>query len=241
MMKKAGLIVVFSFIILVVNCQSSFEITINRPLRDYSHSSIEANNIYYTMGLMRDSNGYANGAIIKYDNENNLLIKEIIKTDTQIIIYYAREKYNNLFVVGWMKDTSQLSYLYVCELTIDLEIVMEKYHYIIPDGYDYLSLYDMVINQDNHIVLSGHFDNYEGTTGNCFVIIELDMEGNLLNYNYEESLYFDGSPFSDLVVKQDGTGYYYFLGQDSYEWVEFNNNLEYIAKNNNLKPIKNKK
>jgi len=228
-MRKAGLIVFFSFLLINVNCQSSFEITINRPLRDYSHSSIEAGNFYYTMGFIHDSIEYANGAIIKFDNENNLLIKEIIKNDTQTIINYAIEKTNNnILVVGWMKDTFQMSYLYVFEITTDLEIVMEKYHYFIPDGYDYFSLFDMVINQDDHIVLAGNFDDYAGTTGNCFLIVELDMDGNLLNNNYEESIYYDGTPFADLVVKQDGTGYYYF-GGGSYEWVEFNNDLEYVA------------
>ncbi|OQX78739.1 MAG: hypothetical protein B6D61_04810 [Bacteroidetes bacterium 4484_249] len=227
-MKKGGFLIVFSFVVLIGNCQSSFEITINRPLYDYSHSSIEVNNIYYTMGILRDSNDNANGTIVKYDNESNLFIKEIIKNDSSTALNFGIEKTNNnILVFGWMQDTSLLFYLYVCELTADLEIVMEKYHYIIPDDYDYIAIYDMVINEDNHVVFAGHFDDYGGSSSNCFVLVELDSEGNLINYNYEENVFYDGEQSADLVLKNDGTGYYYF-GGGSYKWVEFNNNLEYI-------------
>jgi len=129
-----------------------------------------------------------------------------------------------------VSDTASPEYLknlYVCEMTTELEIVWEKYHYFIPDGYDWFMIYDMVIDQDNHIVLAGNLENYEGTTGYCFLIVKLDMEGNLLNYNYIESIYFDGRYRADLIAKQDGSGYYYFNG-GSYEWVEFDNNLQYV-------------
>jgi hypothetical protein len=75
--------------------------------------------------------------------------------------------------------------------------------------------------------LAGHLDNYAGTVNNCFLIVKLDMDGNLIVYNYYDNIYFDGEQRADLVAKQDGTGYYYF-GGGSYEWVEFSIDLDFV-------------
>ena len=210
-------------------CQNSFEIKIEYPYKDFGLFSFEACENYYSLGMFVDSLQYGNALMIKYTNENVLLLSEIIKQDTHSIFNFGLEKVNNnILLIGRIIDTNYQSYIWVAEVTSNLEFVWEQHHFITPDDYEVFSLYDMVIDQNNHIVLAGHLDNYNPSSIQGFLIVKLDMEGNLLNYNYYDTIYFDGDPGADLVVKQDGTGYYYF-GGGSYEWVEFNNDLEYVA------------
>jgi hypothetical protein len=224
----------FTIIIQGLNvvCQNSFEYIISTPYDDFVFSTFQGDGYFYTLGLTGNSSETLAKALIgRFSDENDLVTKEIIKEDTSSMFFFGtKNNYGNLLLAGGISDSSSpghLETLYVCEMTTGLEVVKEKYYNIVPDGYDWFMIYDMVVDQDNHIVLAGHLDDYAGTVNNCFLIVKLDMEGNLLNYNHYDTNYFDGRQRADLIAKQDGTGYYYFKG-GAYEWVEFNNDLDYI-------------
>jgi len=219
--------------------QNSFEYIISTPNNDFGRSGFEGNEYYFSVGSTEYSEEtLARATICRYSNENDIFIKKILKNDTTTIFAFGTQKDNgNLLIVGGASDSASIymRYLYICEMTTDLEVISEKYHFLIPDGYDLFSIYDMVVDNDNHIVLAGHFDNYEGTTGNSLLLGKLDMEGNLLNFNHIESIWFDGVQDADLITKSDANGYYYFNG-GSYELVELNNDLEYVGASNIIDP-----
>ena len=240
MIKQQFLLVVIIFLGINIIGQNSFEYIISSPNYEWGYSAFEGDEYYYVLGFIDSSDEALPKAVIcRLSDENDLITYEISKEDTSSMFFFGTKITNgNLLIVGAVSDTNSsehLRNLYICEMTTELEIISEKYNYFIPVGYDFLMIFDMVIDQDSHIVLAGNLENYEGTTGNCLLLVKFDMEGNLLNFNYIESIYFDGIYRADLMVKQDGSGYYYF-GGGSYEWVELNNDLGYVAGGYHIDP-----
>jgi hypothetical protein len=232
-MKQQLLLAVILFLFLNVKGQNSFEYIISTQNYEFGYSGFEGDDYYYVLGFIDSSEEILPKAVIcKFSDDNDLIKNEITKEDTSSMFFFGTKNISgNLLLVGAVSDSASsehLRNLYICEMTTELEIISEKYHYFIPVGYDFFMIFDMVIDHDNHIVLAGNLENYEGTTDYCFLIVKLDMDGNLLNHNYIESIHFDGRYRADLLAKQDGSGYYYFNG-GSYEWVEFNNDLEFVG------------
>ncbi len=207
--------------------QDSYEYFLGTNGYDISYSSFEENGNYYIFGNYNTTNAI----IIKFSNSTNLISKNIIKQDTGTIFYCGtNSETGNLLVIGGAATSSSIylmNQLYVCEFTKNLDLVKEYYYSILPEQYDYLDIFDMVINQDDNIVLAGHFDTYDNSSGNSFVLIELNRKGELINYNNDSCIYYTGRYMADLLNKKDGTGYYYF-GSGSYDWVEYDNDLNYV-------------
>ncbi len=225
-MKLLFLAFGINLIVTAILCQSSFEIKFNSPNQDFGISSFEAGGYYYSLGGQLDSNDFQKALVCRFNNDNDLLVKQIIKQDTHFMYSFGIDKYNSILLIGRIVDTLY-HYLCVAEFTYDLELVSEKYYNIIPSGYDYFTPYDMVINQEGNIVLAGHMDDFPSSTIQGFMMVELDIEGNLINYNHYTNNSFDGEEGADLVVKSDGTGYYYF-NCGNYDWIELDNDLEFI-------------
>ncbi len=229
-MKIQFTLILIAISLIKVSGQNSFEYVLNSDYPCSSYSVLESDNYYYMLGSYYWE-GMGNMAFIaRFTNGTDMITKNITKQDTNSKFFFGTQNNDgNLLIIG-RAETQQKKeqFLYCCLMNEDLDILDEKYYSITPDEYTTIILYDMVIDPDGNIVVAGHLDNFAGTMGYCLTLVRINMNGDLIDYNYYPNINFDGRQWGELLARQNGSGYYYFNG-GSFEWVKIDSQLQYVT------------
>ncbi len=223
---KNHISLLFIFItVLRVFSQNSFEYTFTK-YPSCCYSAFESDNYEYVVGYKKsDSIGY-NAFIMRFTDGNDLVIKEIIKQDTNTSFYFGINKENGVNLIVGKKNEQ----LYICIMNEQLDILNEYYYSIIPEGYQSIYLYDMIIDHDDNIVLAGHFEDNEPGDVHSLVLIKLNQEGELIEINNLVSIWYSGYEWGEIMSLQDASGYYYF-GGGSFDWIKIDSNFQFVTGN----------
>ena len=225
-MKIQFTLILIAISLIKVSGQNSFEFTYKK-YHSWCYSLFEMENRYYAMGETAFDGTGIRAFITRITDESDTTYKEIIKQDTSTWFFFGTPIDNgDILLVGRMTDLiSQEQKLYCCEMTENLEIVNEKFYSIIPEGYQSLVFYDMVIDNDGNMVLAGRFDDY--SICDSFVLVRINQNGDLIAFEHHVSILYSGRPYGELMERQDGS-YYYFNG-GSFSWVKIDQNLQYVT------------
>ncbi len=211
--------------------QESFSYVVGTNQRDFGWSVFESENYYYSVNLRNSDNYYHGTSVLRFSNGEDLIEREIVKQDTLCRLFFGAALDNGNILCAGRIEVENMQYLYTCVMTEDLIILDEKYFDLLPEGFDWFDLYDISKAENGDFVLVGHMDNHLPSTLNGLLILRLDQEGNLIDYDTYVSSLYDSSYGSDLLRKADGSGYFYF-GGGSYDVLEFNNALTLVDSSN---------
>lgn len=166
---------------------------------------------YIALGVISDKNtnvADGRGLVIEFDNNAIIKSRSFAKDSSSLTFYYGFQKNNdNYLIFGRLVDSvgssNSAEHIYLCEMNPELDIIWEKYHEI-PDGYAYLNLGDIIVDQWNHIVLFSALMIPPYSTDYLY-LTKYDMDGNLLNSNFLPD--YHASQYDDLIINPSGLGY----------------------------------
>jgi hypothetical protein len=219
--------------------QKTYEIVIDNDSTEIGYCTFEDDEGYFvSVGEVSNKDfeivGFkTNGIVVKFSDTTDMLFKTFVKVDTSVVFQHGFQKANgNYIVIGRLSDTITPEYsefVYLCELTPDLEMVWERIHPA-PEGYP-LYLTDFVIDGDNNIVLCTSMENWPYTNSYLF-LAKFDMDGGLLCSNFLPD--FNVRKYNDFILKPDGTGYYAIGGLTqgsgfTRNWLDIDTELNIVA------------
>ena len=231
-MKVKALTCIFFLGMLQLNyAQESFSYVIGTKNYDYGWSLFESAEYYYMAGVSNSENKQYGAFVCRFSNGEDLIEREVSKQDTLCNLFFGTDIENgNILLVGRI-DVDGMHYLYTCIMTEGLDIITERYFDVLPDGFDWLGLLDVSEDENEEFVLIGNMEDHLSPMLNGILVIRINQEGNLLDFDSYESVWYDSTPDSDLLRKSDGSGYYYFNAA-SMNILEFNNALELVDSTN---------
>lgn len=211
--------------------QESFSYIAGTEKYDSGYSLFESAEYYYMVGSGNSEHKLYGAVVCRFSNGEDLIEREISKQDTLCNLFFGTDVNNgNILLIGRI-DVDEMHYLYTCVMSEDLEIVTERYFDVLPESFDWLSLFDISVDENGEVVIIGHMDDHLPGTLNGLLIFRVDQEGNLLDFNSYVSVWYDSRYGSDLLRKADGSGYYYFKAA-SMNILEFNNALDLVDSSN---------
>lgn len=231
-MKEIALICILLLGILPLShAQESFSYVIGTKNYDYGWSLFESAEYYYMVGSGNSENKLYGAIVCRFSNGDDLIEREVSKQDTLCNLFFGTAIDNgNILLVGRI-DVDEMHYLYTCIMSENLDIITERYFDVLPEGFDWLGLLDVTEYENGEIVLIGNMDDHLSPMLNGILIIRVNQEGNLLEFNSYVSVWYDSTPDSDLLRKADSSGYYYFNAA-SMNILEFNNALDLVDSTN---------
>ncbi|MCF8369375.1 MAG: T9SS type A sorting domain-containing protein [Bacteroidales bacterium] len=172
--------------------------------------------------------GNRHALIMKFTNENDVVIKTFVKDDTTSVFSNGILLENgNYLVVGAIDNQVELykRNLYVVEISESLDILKENM-YPIPEAYDKFSLFDMLIRPDSTIFVFGSLDDSLPGDMRHSYFATLSQSGDLLNTTISDL--YKSYYGNEILCKSDNNGYL-AIGDFSFvNLIEFDNDLNIV-------------
>ena len=212
--------------------QSSFEFILYDSVSSICYDTFQDNDGYFiSVGTTTTYNFDGNGLILKFKGPDNIITKVIEKPDSIIGFGLGFQKSNgNYFIIGGVdkNNTYYKKNLYIIELNTDMLMVNQHIHPI-PTEYGSFAIGDFLITSDNKVILAGYVNDYDpGGWEHYLCMIELDMDGNLINMKISQEYKYE--LMSELIENPQENGYYIIGDEYYYSMLKLDKDLNVTGK-----------